>query len=202
MDRRPFHENDGTHYDSEHLVQQRVRNFALNEQYLQSLNWIDPLSEGDGEQIRELLIRIDQNLHPYDGLYEEWEPTILSTMANAQDNPSWEEAMNGPDKKRYWEACKKEIKTLIKMDPWDVVKREDWMNIIPSTWAFKCKRFPNGSVRKLKARFCARGDRQIEGIDYFLTFAPVVNWQTVRIMLALSIVLGLLTKQVDYTAAL
>ena len=73
------------------------------------------------------------------------------------------------------------------------------MNIIPSTWAFKCKHFPDGSVRKLKARFCASGDKQIEGIDYFETFAPVVNWQAVRIMLALSIVLGLSTKRVDYT---
>eukprot|EP00956_Cyclotella_meneghiniana_P011311 scaffold15927_cov76-Cyclotella_meneghiniana.AAC.1 len=32
-----------------------------------------------------------------------------------------------------------------------------------STWAFKCKRYPDGRVKKFKARFCARGDRQVEG---------------------------------------
>jgi Reverse transcriptase (RNA-dependent DNA polymerase) len=62
-------------------------------------------------------------------------------------------------------------------------------------------RFPDGSIRKLKARFCVRGDRQREGIDYFDTYAPVVNWQTVRLMLVLSIILGLATKQADNTAA-
>ena len=65
----------------------------------------------------------------------------------------------------------------------------------------KCKRYPSGEVRKLKARFRARGDRQIEGVDYFDTFAPVVNWTTVQIMLIVSVILDLATKQVDYTAA-
>jgi hypothetical protein len=75
------------------------------------------------------------------------------------------------------------------------------MNLLPSTWVFKCKRHPDGSIRKLKARFCARGDRQIEGVDFFDTFAPVVDWTTVRMMLILSIILKLATFQVDYTAA-
>jgi Reverse transcriptase (RNA-dependent DNA polymerase) len=61
--------------------------------------------------------------------------------------------------------------------------------------------YPDGTVRKLKARFCVRGDRQLEGVDYFDTFAPVVNWITVRLMLVLSILLDLATKQIDYTAA-
>lgn len=75
------------------------------------------------------------------------------------------------------------------------------MKVLPSTWAFKCKRFPDGLVRKLKARFCVRGDCQIDGVDVFDTFAPVVSWTTVRLMLILSVVLGLATTQVDYTAA-
>jgi hypothetical protein len=56
-------------------------------------------------------------------------------------------------------------------------------------------------MRKLKARFCARGFEQKEGIDYNETFAPVVNWTTVRFLLIMSILLGLETKQVDYVAA-
>lgn len=42
---------------------------------------------------------------------------------------------------------------------------------------------------------------QVEGVDFFDTFAPVVNWNTVRLMLIMSLILGLATKQVDYTAA-
>ena len=126
----------------------------------------------------------------------EWlHPTLFMIQANAQDNPTWDEAMNGPNQEGYWEACLEEISTLQdSMQSQEVVSRESWMNVLPSTWAFKCKRYPSGEVRKLKARFCVRGDRQIEGVDYFDTFAPVVNWTTVRIMLIMSIILNLSTK--------
>ncbi len=54
-------------------------------------------------------------------------------------------------------------------DCWEYVKQMPDMNMLPSTWAFKIKRYPDGRVKKFKARFCARGDRQKEGIDYFDT---------------------------------
>ena len=71
------------------------------------------------------------------------------------------------------------------------------MNILPSTWAFKLKRFPDGTVKKFKGRFCARGDKKIEGIDFFETYSPVVQWTTIRLMLILECVLGLHSKQGD-----
>jgi hypothetical protein len=74
------------------------------------------------------------------------------------------------------------------------------MHVIPSTWAFKCKRLPDGIIHKLKARFCARGDHQIEGIDFFETFALVVAWETIRIMLIMTIIFDLETLHVEYTA--
>ena len=48
------------------------------------------------------------------------------------------------------------------------------------------------------ARFCARGDRQIEGVYFFET---VVQWTTIRLMLILEVLLGLKSKQGDVTAA-
>ena len=38
---------------------------------------------------------------------------VLSTHANAKDSPTWDQAMNGPYKEKYWEAAMKEYKTLI-----------------------------------------------------------------------------------------
>jgi len=90
--------------------------------------------------------------------------------------------------------------TLQKIGAWEQVKKVDDMNVVPSTWAFKIKRFPSGLVRKLKARFCVRGDMQKKGVDVFETFAPVVSWTTVRLMLILSVILDLKSTQVDYTA--
>ena len=105
---------------------------------------------------------------------------MLATQANAADNPTWDEAMNGPDKAGYWQAAEKEVETLRRKECWDVVTREHWMNVLPSTWAFKCKRYPDGRIKKHKGRFCARGDCQLENVDVFDTFSPVTNWMTIR----------------------
>jgi len=69
------------------------------------------------------------------------------------------------------------------------------MNIINSTWAYKCKRYPDGLIKKFKARFCARGDQQLHGIDFFETYAPVVQWTTIRLMFVLEVLLGLKSLQ-------
>ena len=179
----------------------KFRASALNQQFLNSLNWKLAKEVIRSQDLNKMLNLMQNFTDPENDLVEWMHPMILAAKANAEDCPNWEEAMNGPFKEGYWEACEKELQTLQDMDAWDIVDRKGWMNVLPSTWAFKCKRFPHGGIRKLKSRFCCRGDRQIEGVDYFDTFAPVVNWTTVRLMLILSIILGLSTKQVDYTAA-
>ena len=75
------------------------------------------------------------------------------------------------------------------------------MKVLPCKWAFKLKRFPDGSVNKFKARFCVRGDRQVEGIDFWETWSPVGQWSTVRTMMVLLTKLGSCTAQADITAA-
>ena len=75
------------------------------------------------------------------------------------------------------------------------------MHVIPYTWAFKCKRFPDGKIKNFKARFYARGDRQIEGADFFETYDPVVQWTTIRLMIILEALLGLKSKQGNVIAA-
>ena len=54
------------------------------------------------------------------------------------------------------------------------------MNVIKSTWAFKIKRFPNGLLREPEACFCVYEDIQIEGVQDFDTFTPVVQWTTIH----------------------
>jgi hypothetical protein len=180
----------------------KTRLSTLNDQYLQRLNWKMAIRSIRSHDMRAMATLTQQHTDPYDDTVDWMHPMILGSKANSEDTPTWEQAMNGPDADGYWKACEKEISTLTDdKDAWDFVARESWMNVLPSTWAFKCKRFPDGRVRKLKARFCVRGDRQVEGVDFFDTFAPVVNWTTVRLMLILSAILGLSTHQVDYTAA-
>ena len=65
----------------------------------------------------------------------------------------------------------------------------------------KVKRYPDGHFRKFKARFCARGGKQLEGVDYFQTYAPVVSWSTVRLCMILSTLNKWTSLQADYTNA-
>jgi len=130
-------------------------------------------------------------------------PLFLKAKSSAsrEDNPNWREATRGIFADDYWNAMKVELATLESMGAWEVVDRDDSMNVIDSTWAFKCKRYPDGLIKKFRARFCARGDHQLQGIDFFETYAPVVQWTTVRLMLILEVLLGLKSKQGNVTAA-
>ena len=87
--------------------------------------------------------------------------------------------MNGPFKEEYWKAAMKELETLEGMDAREVVDRRKAKNVINSILAFKLKYFPDGMVKKFKVRFCACGYQQLEGIDFFETYAPVVQWTMV-----------------------
>lgn len=131
-------------------------------------------------------------------------PLAFSARANAEDTPRWHEAMRSPDRDGFIEAMNLEMDQLLKMSTFIKVPRQKAIDegrpIIDSTWAFRRKRYPDGTVKKLKARLCVRGDQMTE-LNPFDTYSPVVAWSTIRLMLVLSIILDLKTVQVDYTNA-
>ena len=66
---------------------------------------------------------------------------------------------------------------------------------------FRCKHYPDGSIHKLKAWLCVRGDKQVQGIDYFENYAPVVQWTTIHHTLIVSMLLNWESEQTYYTNA-
>jgi hypothetical protein len=79
----------------------------------------------------------------YDGMAEELivsyaHPLFLQahSAASKLDNPGWQEATRGKVADDYWKAMELEIFTLESIEAWQVVDREDEMNVISSTWAF------------------------------------------------------------------
>jgi transposase InsO family protein len=179
----------------------KVRIGDFHNSFLNSLDWETTTSKLKSTDFERFLACVEAHLDPVTEELDYWHPLLLMMKANALDNPNWHQATTGMDADGYWNAMDKELFTLNAKDAWDEVDRSPEMKVLPSTWAFKCKRFPDGLVKKLKARFCVRGDCQIDGVDVFDTYAPVVSWTTVRLLLVLSISLGLATSQVDYTAA-
>ena len=115
--------------------------------------------------------------------------------------PTFQQAINGPDATEYINAMKLEIQTLVGQRTWRSVSRPKDKPVLKGTWAFKLKRLPDGTAHRHKARFCARGDMQTEGVDFFETYAPVVQWSTIRLLLSTVLTEGWTTCQVDYTNA-
>ena len=68
-------------------------------------------------------------------------------------------------------------------------------------WSFKRKRFPDGSLNKHKARLCAHGGQQTFGQDYWDTYAPVVTWASVRLLLIVAKIHKLDSKSIDFVLA-
>ena len=126
------------------------------------------------------------------------------------DFPTFMQAMMSPDVDEWKAAMKSEIKTLAEMDTWTVVPRSMATKlkqpVIKTLWAFRQKRDPAGLPTKKKARITVRGDIQKrmakqQLIDEVPSYSPVVQWSTVRLMLILSIIHKLQTRQVDYVNA-
>jgi len=128
-----------------------------------------------------------------------------------KDAPNCAAAMGGDEMPEHWEGMKHEIASLVKRKTWPVVDRPDPKDhfVAPGAWAFKRKRRPDGAVTKHRSRFCVRGDVQkCLNASTKSAFqlkeeacAPVVSWATVRLMLILSVILGLTTLQIDFSNA-
>ena len=73
-----------------------------------------------------------------------------------------------PQADEWMEACKIEIATLESIDSLEIVQLMPGMKVLQSTWAFHIhiKRYPDGLVKKLKARFCARGDHSSSVVGF------------------------------------
>jgi hypothetical protein len=56
-------------------------------------------------------------------------------------------------------------------------------------------------LRNSKLAVCERGDCQKEGVDYFKTWAPVVHWRTIQIVMVLAKKLGPFSVQCNIAAA-
>ncbi len=74
--------------------------------------------------------------------------------------------------------------------------------MLSSTWDFKCRWYPDEFIKKFKAQFSARGNKQLKGTDLFKTYATIVQeWTTKWLMFILEILLRLKSKQGYVTCA-
>jgi hypothetical protein len=84
----------------------------MNDQFLAMLQWTKTIDMLDSYEFRKMWSLTQDETDPITNLIEWMHPMILAAKANSEDNPTWDEAMNGPLKEGYWEAAKKEIAIL------------------------------------------------------------------------------------------
>jgi hypothetical protein len=96
------------------------------------------------------------------------------------------QAMASPFAKEWAEATVEEWLSLVGNNTWTLVEKKPFMKVIPCKWVYTVKTDGNGKLDRFKARLVAGGHRQVEGLDYNETYAPVTKHATVRTLLSVA----------------
>ena len=129
---------------------------------------------------------------------------VFATGKEANESYTFKEMLQQDDKAKFVDAMEKEIDDHSKRKHWELILRSSMpkdVKRIMAIWSFKRKRFPDGSLNKHKARLCAHGGQQQWGVNYWETYAPVVNWISVRFLLIITELAGLETQALDFVLA-
>ena len=118
--------------------------------YLAQMLTVSSHTRNDETDIHALLADLDAH-----AIAMQYIPTALASKRSTDpDTPTYRDAVFGDHGHEYWKAMLAEIEALTKRDTWDVLPRDQvpkGESIVPGTWAFKCKRRPDGTFRKFKS---------------------------------------------------
>ncbi|KAL7466170.1 hypothetical protein ACHAXS_006459 [Conticribra weissflogii] len=140
----------------------------------------------------------------FDGTINAIHHMAFVTGKENNETYTYVEMLKQPDARDFIAAMLKESSEHENRKHWEVIPRSEippGVKAIQAIWSFKRKRFPDGSLNKHKARLCAHGGMQQWGVNYWETYAPVVNWISMRFLLVLSEMLQLDTRAIDFVLA-
>jgi len=117
----------------------------------------------------------------------------------------YHQAMKQHDAAQFTDAVVKEVNGHVEMGNWQLVRRDqvpDPDYILPSVWAMRRKRnLTTNEITKYKARLNIHGGKQTFGVNYFDTYAPVVTWFAIRLIIIFAMCLKYHLKQIDFVMA-
>ena len=122
--------------------------------------------------------------------------------AVCEDEPAtYRQALNSHSSDKWRKAMDEELAALERQNTFDLVPRPSGRTIVGSKWVYKIKRLADGSIERYKARGVAKGFSQQPGYDYDEIFAPVVRYESLRLLLALCAHFGWKPRQFDVKSA-
>lgn len=113
---------------------------------------------------------------------------------------TFEEALCSSEAKHWKEAIQQELSAHRKNETWFNSSKPENKKIITCKWIFRKKVTP-GEPDQYKARLVARGFTQRQGIDYMETYAPVVRYESICMLLAMAAAENLDILQFDVKTA-
>ena len=115
------------------------------------------------------------------------------------------QAIRQPDSRQFVEAIVKEINGHVDRKHWELVRRDEVpedVDVLPSVWSMRRKRdLTTGAISKHKARLNLHGGKQEFGVNYYDTYAPVVTWFAIRLLIVFGLLFGWALRQVDFVMA-
>jgi hypothetical protein len=115
------------------------------------------------------------------------------------------QALRQPNARQFVDLVIKEINGHIDCKHWVVTPRSEVpkdTNVLPSVWAVRCKRnLTTGEITKHKARLNLHGGKQEFGMMYYDTYAPVVTWFAIQLLIVFDLLFSWSLQQVDFVMA-
>lgn len=127
------------------------------------------------------------------------------TASSDPDVMNLKDAMAADDKQEFLQAMKDEIEAHVSNKNWIIIHRSKVPSnrkVLPAVWAMRRKRdIATRNVYKWKARINVHGGKQVKGVDYWETYAPVASWPSIRLVMFIAALNNWTTRQLDFVLA-
>ncbi len=125
--------------------------------------------------------------------FQEWMRNPTTFHAEMMGNIMYlQHALRQPDAKEFFQAVIKEVNEHVDCNNWTLRKQSEVLEdvqIVLSVWVLRHKRdLTINKVKTHKAGLNLHGGKQVYGMNYFETYAPVVTWFAIRLMIIFGII--------------
>ena len=146
-------------------------------------------------------------LFSFAAMYQHRNGDTLTAQAATSDPDTmyFHQAMRQPDAQDFLKAVTQEFEDLLNKGVLKFIEATrvpEGVTLFPAVWAMKRKRrVKTREIYKWKARLNLDGSKQVAGVHYDQTYAPVASWESIRLLLAMTLRNKWKTRQLDYVLA-
>lgn len=196
--------NANSNHDDTHVQSADTDNASAVESENDSSNALSAvlrLEHLHSDEQKKYVISTDYGFAGFRAFVLQAKDTAFKPLPSDYDDPkTTAQARVRSDWPQFEAAREKEFAAMEKFRVWTLIPRAQMSadkDPIPLKWVYAIKRDESGQAIKHKARLVAQGFKQIFGLDYTITNAPVMKIESLRLILALAAIYDLEIYQLD-----